>query len=117
MKYVDLKSNEAFLVTDRILRNYFTGIDIAEGYLVLSKNTAYFTDARYFFAAKEKIQPLNIQALLYKKHQYNTILGYSDRHQHNQLLPSFPRADTPCFYLNPAWDSAIFDQPFAEGNI
>ncbi len=65
MKYVDLKSNQAFLVTDRILRNYFTGIDIAEGFLVLSKNTAYFTDARYFSAAKVKIEPLNIAPLLY----------------------------------------------------
>ena len=65
MKYVDLKTNEAFLVTDRLIRNYFTEIDIAEGYLVLCKSMAYFTDARYFSAAKDKIAPLNILPVLY----------------------------------------------------
>ncbi len=89
MKYVDLKSNEAFLVTDRLIRNYFTGIDIAEGYLVLSKNTAYFTDARYFSAAKVKIEPLNIAPVLYNG--LDSIKEYLNKNQINVVYIDYER--------------------------
>ena len=89
MKYVDLKSNEAFLVTDRLIRNYFTGIDIAEGYLVLSKNTAYFTDARYFSAAKIKIEPLNIAPVLYNG--LDSIKEYLNKNQINVVYIDYER--------------------------
>lgn len=53
------------LVTDRLSRKYLTGVDIAEGYLVIGDNTKYFTDARYFYAAKQKLDAVNIQSELY----------------------------------------------------
>ena len=47
-----VKENSAFLITDRISRRYFLGVDIAEGCLILSKTPTFYTDARYFYSAK-----------------------------------------------------------------
>ena len=54
------------LITDRIIRKYLTGVDIAEGYLLTGKTTAYFTDARYFYSAKEKLDAVGVKSMLYK---------------------------------------------------
>lgn len=64
-----LSSNEqtAYLFSDRILRRYFTRIDIAEGYLIISgENLTYFTDARYFLPAKERLNGVGIECKLFR---------------------------------------------------
>ena len=53
------------LITDKINRRYFSGIDIDEGYLILSKNPVYLTDSRYFFALKDKLKNTKISCQLY----------------------------------------------------
>lgn len=55
MKNIAVKSGEAFVIEDRENRYYFSGADIAEGCLILSEDPVYFTDMRYFVAAKAKL--------------------------------------------------------------
>ena len=63
---IAISDKSALLVTDRNTRRYFTGIDVAEGVVVVTKTqTVCFTDARYFSAAKVKLCSVGIQALLY----------------------------------------------------
>ncbi|MBE7089597.1 MAG: aminopeptidase P family protein [Clostridiales bacterium] len=50
------QKNKVFLITDRSAREYFTGIDNAEGVLLVGKINAYFTDARYFYALRDKLR-------------------------------------------------------------
>lgn len=54
----------AYLITDRVTRRYFSLTDVAEGFLLLSEKPVYFTDSRYFFAAKDKIKN-GIESKLY----------------------------------------------------
>ncbi len=62
---IDKKS--ALLITDRKTRKYFTGVDIAEGYVIKTLcDTVCFTDARYFYSAKEKLQSVGVKAKLFK---------------------------------------------------
>lgn len=42
-----LNSDSVFIITDRTSRRYFTGVDIAEGVLLLSDIAVYFLDSRY----------------------------------------------------------------------
>ena len=67
--FVDKCGTGVALITDRLTRKYLMGVDIAEGYLITGKDTAYFTDARYFYAAKEKLDGTGILALLYTGQQ------------------------------------------------
>jgi len=55
----------AYLVTDRYYRRYFSGIDIAEGYLIAGEKPVYFTDARYFSILKERLSGSMIEARLF----------------------------------------------------
>ena len=48
MKKLFGSAQKAYLLKDRVLRRYFTGTDVAEGYLLISEDLTYFTDARYF---------------------------------------------------------------------
>ena len=66
MKNLFIDDKSACLITDRLTRKYLTGIDVAEGYLVTGNTTAYFTDARYFYAAKQKLSAVGIRAELYE---------------------------------------------------
>ncbi len=66
MKNIPFQVKSAYLFTDRILRRYFTGVDIAQGVLVIEKEKVYFTDARYFLPAKEELGAKNIECKLYK---------------------------------------------------
>lgn len=50
------QKNKVFLITDRAAREYFTGVDNAEGVLLIGKINAYFTDARYFYALRDKLR-------------------------------------------------------------
>ena len=65
MKTIALKKGEAALISDRLTRKYLAGFDLAEGVLILGEKPAYFTDARYFYAAKDKIAPAGAEPILY----------------------------------------------------
>ncbi len=56
----------ACLITDRATRKYFSKIDVAEGILLVCKTPVYFTDARYYFAVKEKLRGTDIAPVLYE---------------------------------------------------
>ena len=66
MKNILCKDKFAYLLTDRNLRRYFSNVDIAEGVLIIAKSQTYFTDARYFCAAKDKLKKVNIECILYR---------------------------------------------------
>ena len=55
MEKPTVKSGECFLIKDRLLRRYLSGADIAEGFLLYGKTRVYFTDMRYYIAAKKKL--------------------------------------------------------------
>ncbi len=55
MKTLPYKKGQGYLITDRLTRKYLSGVDIAEGYILYAEKPLYFTDARYFYAAKEKL--------------------------------------------------------------
>lgn len=66
MRNVDLDFQNALIITDYIDRKYFSGIDVAEGVLVLYRGGgAYFTDLRYFSAAKPIIEKNGMTAIKY----------------------------------------------------
>lgn len=56
----------ACLATDRATRKYFSKVDVAEGILLVYKTPVYFTDARYFFALKDKLKGTDIEPVLYE---------------------------------------------------
>ena len=60
-----LDKNSAFLIEDYTDRKYFSGVDLAEGFVFLYKTPVYFTDARYFYAAKNKIAAADFLLVLY----------------------------------------------------
>ena len=58
-------NKRCFLLTDRTDRLYFSGLDVAEGALIVSdKEKVYFTDSRYFFAVKEKFADSGVDVRL-----------------------------------------------------
>ena len=66
MKNIPIEKDCAFLITDRLTRKYLSGVDIADGFLILGKRMVAFTDARYFYAAKQTFQKVGIDCYLYK---------------------------------------------------
>lgn len=60
------ETKTAYLITDPLNRKYLTGVDIAEGFLfVQNDNKVCFTDARYFYQAKQMLSLVNVEARLY----------------------------------------------------
>lgn len=67
MKKFPCDSSSVYLITDRLTRNYLSGLDVAEGFLLLYDGGAIcLTDARYYSAAKPLFESAGIKALLYK---------------------------------------------------
>lgn len=62
---LSLNSKSALLVKDRLLRRYLTGVDVAEGFLLVCDKTVFFTDARYFYQAQKKLLDVGVESLLY----------------------------------------------------
>lgn len=59
--------DSCYILTDRFSRRYFSGADIAEGVVMLSADSIiYFTDARYFSAAKPRLEKNGVKAVLFK---------------------------------------------------
>lgn len=73
-KGLTLTAKEGVLITDKYDRLYYSGVSNEEGFLLISKNPAYFTDARYFFALKEKLEGGNITPVLFNG--YDSIKTY-----------------------------------------
>lgn len=63
---LNLANGEAYLLTDKLYRKYFSQIDVEEGFLLLSNNPTYFVDARYFGAVKEKLFNSHIRCELFE---------------------------------------------------
>lgn len=67
MKSFNLGAGEVALITDRLTRKYLSGFDLAEGVLILcADRSAYFTDARYYYAAESKIAAAGAEPVLLK---------------------------------------------------
>lgn len=56
---------KCYLFKDRLNRRYFSGVDIAEGFLLCTETPVYFTDLRYYSAAKDKISKAGITPRVY----------------------------------------------------
>ncbi|MBQ3116208.1 MAG: aminopeptidase P family protein [Clostridia bacterium] len=56
----------AYLITDKLTRKYFTGVDLAEGFLfIVNGGMVIFTDARYFYQANKDFNAVGVEARLY----------------------------------------------------
>ena len=66
MEKPTVKSGQCFLIKDRLLRRYLSGVDIAEGVLLYGVPKIYFTDMRYYSAAKEKLSRTEYTAAVLK---------------------------------------------------
>ena len=60
------QKNVVFLITNRAMRRYIAGTDIAEGVMLVGKINAYLTDSRYFYAAREKLSSTPFSVVEYK---------------------------------------------------
>lgn len=66
MKSLCKKPTEAYVLFDRLDVNYFTGLDIEEGALIITKTGKYFlTDARYYHAVEKQAKDKGIVPILY----------------------------------------------------
>ena len=65
---LNLQSGEGYLLTDKLYRKYFSGIDVDEGYLLITNKVVYLTDARYFSAVKEKLVSSDIESVLFENY-------------------------------------------------
>lgn len=62
-----IEDNSALLLTDEFNRRYFSGVEVAEGFVVRTNTqTAYFADARYFYALAQKLKGSSVKSVLYK---------------------------------------------------
>ena len=65
-KHIKINKTCAFLLTDYFDRKYFSSIEVDEGYLVITDEKAYFTDARYTLEVDEKLVKSDIKSIGYK---------------------------------------------------
>lgn len=94
---ISLEDKSALLVTDRNTRRFLTGVDIVEGFVVVAKeNTACFTDARYYSAAKIVLNSVGVQALLFTG--LETIKQYLIDLGVEELLVDFTKETIADFY-------------------
>ncbi len=66
MRKIEIPAKSALVITDRLTRKYITGVDIAEGLLIVSDGLTTLTDARYFSAAKITLNNAGVDAVLYE---------------------------------------------------
>lgn len=66
MKRLPCNKDCAYLLTDRLVRKYFCGEDIADAYLIANESLTVFTDSRYFYAAKESLSKRGIDCRKYE---------------------------------------------------
>ena len=66
MKNLCIDNKTACLITNRHDRRYLLGCDVFEGYLLVTSELNFFTDARYFGGVKESLNKKGIKVYLYK---------------------------------------------------
>ena len=66
MKKLSAENGKCYFFEDRLNRRYLSGVDIAEGYFLYAENAVYFTDMRYFSAAKEKLERAGVVAKVFR---------------------------------------------------
>ena len=96
MGKLDIESDGLCLITDRLTRKYFCQVDIAEGYLFIGKKMVMFTDARYFYQAKQWLDKLSIECRLYKDNQ--TLLEYFNEVGAKRLFIDFSKSTVKEFF-------------------
>lgn len=57
---------QSILLTDGYSRRYFSGVDIDEGVMLIGEHKYYLTDARYYYALKQKLIGSDVVPVLYK---------------------------------------------------
>ncbi len=67
-------TEKVFLVKNDYLKRYFSGVSGIEGYLLTGKDSAFFTDARYFLRLKKELKDRPIKPVLYT--DYNSVKDY-----------------------------------------
>ncbi len=90
MKNLTVESNKAYLITDRLTRKYFCGVDIADGFLVIGSKKTYFVDSRYFYSAKQDLSKVDIDCLLYENE--NSIKDFLISKKVNCLFIDFEKS-------------------------
>ena len=109
-KKLNLKNGECYLLTDKLYRKYFSGIEVDEGYLLISDKVTYFTDARYFSAVKEKLADSPIQCLLF--HGYESI---KEQIQSQKLTTIYLDYESTTLAQNEIYKS--FNLPLKNGTV
>ena len=110
MRAMVCDNKTVYLITDRLTRKYLSGVDIAEGVLIMGAVNAYFTDARYFYAAKEKLDKK--ETTLFNKlfDQYE----YYQEHNHYNITYKGPKKYPVAQYIyermNGLFDYFIADE-------
>lgn len=92
---LNLDKNSALLIENYTDRKYFSGCEIAEGFVFLSETPAYFTDARYFYAAKKKLSGGGFTPVLYTG--IDSLKEYADKLGVNKLGVDYGKT-TVAFY-------------------
>ena len=87
----------ACLITDRISRKYFSGIDVEEGLFLLSKSPIYFADARYFSMVKDMLKGSGITPVLLEN--LDTVKVHLNRQKIKKLFIDFEKTYL-CDYLS-----------------
>lgn len=87
MRKIDIPVKSAMVITDRITRKYLTKVDIAEGVLVVCDGMTTLTDARYFSAAKNTLENVGVNAVLYKG--FETLKSFLKSLNINTLLVDY----------------------------
>lgn len=64
-KRLNLCRQSAFLIENSVDRKFFVGYDFPDGFAFICERSAYFIDARYFFAVKDKISEMGFVPVLY----------------------------------------------------
>ena len=65
MKKYPLNAKSACLITDRLTRQYLSGVDLAEGVFIFSDKSVMFTDARYYSGVKDAFISKGVEIELY----------------------------------------------------
>lgn len=81
-------SSKTFLLKNACYRRYFTGLDIAEGIILVGKVNAYFLDARYYFAFDTKIKEKGFVPVLYNG--IETLKNFIKEQNISSLYLDFP---------------------------
>ncbi len=89
MKNLALSKGEVALITDRLTREYFCGVDIAEAFLFLGEKPVVYTDARYFYQAKKTLAEKNIECRLYRDD--SDLISYLKENENNVLYLDYQK--------------------------